>query len=228
MHGAFNDVDRGDIHRNVLGRMVMQFRQWMPAFYTARFGKQRINVLTGETEEGFYNTYYKFLVGTIFDLRHLKSGIATRWSSLSNTQKVNVWKGLIESSLAMMLTLILRGGMGKPDKDDPGIVNLVKYNMYRLKMELVAATPGSGLGFIDNVETLIKSPLPAMENIDRLLNLVDISAAWETVESGKYAGWNKYVKNLYYATPYVKNVGKFVDMMTEGDISMFNPYTKNK
>lgn len=227
MHGAFNDVDRGDIHRNVLGRMVMQFRQWMPAFYTSRFGKQRINVITGETEEGFYNTYYKFLVGTILDLRHLKSGIATRWSALSNTQKVNVWKGLIESSLALMLTMILRGGMGKPDKEDPGIVNLIKYNMYRLKMELVAATPGS-LGFIDNIETLVKSPIPAMENIDRLLNLLDITSAWETVQSGKYAGWNKYVRNLYYATPYVKNVGKFIDMMTEGDISMFNPYTKSK
>ena len=123
--------------------------------------------------------------------------------------------------------MVLSGGVGKPDKEDPGIVNLVKYNMYRLKMELVAATPLS-LGFKDNVEALIKSPIPAMENIDRLLNLLDVTAIWDTMESGKYAGWNRYVRNLYFATPYVKNVNKFIDMITEGDISMFNPYTKGK
>lgn len=147
MHGAFNDIDRGDIHRMVVGRMAMQFRQWMPAFYMSRFRKNRINVLTGENEEGFYNTYYKFIAGTIKDAIKLKFNIGERYGMLTDSQKANIWKGLMESSTALSLGIILRGNFGNPEKDDPAIVNMIKYNMYRLKMELVAASPMS-IGFI--------------------------------------------------------------------------------
>ena len=58
MHGAFNDVDRGDINKWVLGRMLMQFRQWMPAFYNTRFKAESLDPLTGEMSEGFYRTYF--------------------------------------------------------------------------------------------------------------------------------------------------------------------------
>lgn len=227
MHGAFNETDRGEINKYVLGRMVLQFRQWMPSFYSKRFRKTRVNVLTGETEEGFYNTYYKFVVGGIMDLVKYKKSLGTRYKMLSNTQKANVWKGLIESSMAILLLVISKSRLGAPDKEDPAIVNLLKYNMYRLKMELVTASPIS-VGFLDNIWTLIKSPIPAMENIDRLINLLDVTAMNDTIKTGRYAGWNKYVRNLYYAVPYVKNVGKFIDMITRGDITMFNPYIKSK
>lgn len=224
MHGAFNEVDRGDINRFVLGRMVMQFRQWMPAFYMKRFRSERFNVITGQTEEGFYRTYYRFMLGTIKDIFTLKRGIATRYNMLSETQKSNVWKGLIESMSAILLMILLSGRLGEPDKDDPAALNILKYNMYRLKMELMAASPIS-LEFYNNAKTLIKSPIPAMENMDRLLALLKFWEIGDTIEIGKYAGWDKYLRSLYFAVPYVKNVGKFVDMIIDGDVSMFTPYT---
>lgn len=227
MHGAFNEADRGEIHRYIIGRMAMQFRQWMPAFYMARFGKERINVLSGQTEEGFYRTYYGFIYGTLKDAVHLKFELGKRYGALSDAQKANIWKGLMEASTALGLTFMLNyGSLGDPDKDDPGFVNMAKYNLYRLKMELGSATPLS-IDFKDNVFTLIKSPIPAMENIDGIISLLYLNQLTETIETGKYAGWNRYLRNAYFTVPGARNIGRYVSLVTEGDISMFNPYTKN-
>lgn len=224
MHGAFNDVDRGEANRWVIGRMLMQFRQWMPAFYTSRFRNERLNVVTGETEEGFYRTYFKFVTGFIGDLFRLKFNLLTRYKNLTDSQKANIRMAFVESSLAILLLCLTKMKFMKPDKDDPAFANIVRYNLYRLKMELGAAAPTS-LDFLDNIKTLVQSPIPATENIDRLISVLDITLIGGTVKSGRYAGWNKYLRNLYFATPMAKNVGRVVDLI-DGDVSMFNPYIK--
>jgi hypothetical protein len=72
MHGAFSEVDKGDIHRFALGRLIMQYRQWMPAFYMARYRKERYNVIEGDMEAGFYRTFLKFSTHLMEDLIHWK------------------------------------------------------------------------------------------------------------------------------------------------------------
>ena len=37
MHGAFGADEKGLIHQYAFGRLVMNFRQWMPAHYARRF-----------------------------------------------------------------------------------------------------------------------------------------------------------------------------------------------
>lgn len=218
MHGAFSDIDRGDIHRHVVGRLLMQFRQWMPAFYSDRFKGRRLNIKTGETEEGFYIT----TAGYLADVVRMKGRFATAFKNLSSEEQTNVKKAIWEVSLLYLLVLISKSAAGKPDKDDPWAVSMLKYNMYRLKMELSAAAPTS-MDFLDNMKTLINSPIPCMENADRLISLLKVTDMTKTVESGKYMGWNKWVKNAYFATPYIKNINKVKDL-AEGDITIFNPY----
>ena len=221
MHGAFNSVDRGDIHRNVLGRLAAQFRQWMPAFYNERFERERYNLKTGLKEEGFYITAANFIVGTVTDLFHLKYNVGTRYRELSNAEKGNLFKALAEVSLLYLIGAALKG-LGGPDKDDPWALNGLKYNMYRLKMELGAAAPTS-TDFVKNVTTLIRSPLPAVEQVDRIFNLFKFSNMGRTIQSGKYEGWNVWLRDFYFLVPYVKNVRRLPDLM-EGDLTMFNPY----
>lgn len=232
MHGAFGSVDRGEIHRSVVGRLIMQFRQWMPAFYLERFKSKRINIATNTEEEGFYYTAGKFAMGLISDLMHLKFQWGTRWNMLSSAQKSNILKASFEVSLLYSIMLLISGWsffgikplLKDPDKDDPGVINALKYNLYRLKMELGAAAPTSR-DFLDNIMTLINSPAPCIEQIDRLTALLDFSTMFDTIETGKYAGWNRWVKDAYYAMPYAKNIGRVFEL-ADGDISMFNPYIK--
>lgn len=221
MHGAFNQVDRGDMSTHILGRLVMQFRQWMPAFYMARFKSNRLNVVTGEEEEGMYITAFNVLVGTLKDIFQLKFNLGTRLKNLNANQKANLKMAFFEVALLYAISGLLRLG-GGPDKDDPWLVGMLKYNGYRLKMELGAAAPTSK-NFYDNVKTLIQSPVPAMENLDRLLSLLNPMLLGDTIETGKYKGWNRWVKDAYFAIPYARNVGRVIEL-GEGDTSIFTPY----
>lgn len=225
MHGAFNQTDMGDMNRSAVGRLIKQYRQWMPAFFMDRFKTKRLNVVTGKEEEGFYITAAKTIFGILNDAAHLKFNFATRFGNLSKEEKSNFRMAVFEVGLLYMLVGMLKY-MGGPDKDDPWLTNVLKYNMYRLKMELGAAAPTS-LDFLDNWKTLIQSPVPAMENIDRIINLLDLSTLGEEIQSGKYEGWNRWLRNAYFAAPFARNVGRTVDLVN-GDVSMFTPYIKGR
>jgi hypothetical protein len=44
----------------------------MPAFYMARYRKERYNVIEGDMEAGFYRTFLKFSTHLMEDLIHWK------------------------------------------------------------------------------------------------------------------------------------------------------------
>ena len=224
MHGAFGEVDRGDAHRNVMGRLILQYRQWMPAYYMNRFKSKRYNMTTNQEEEGFYLTGAKFVWGTLKDLKNLKFQIATRYKSLSNHEKSNLWKALSEVSLYYVIGLILSGWAGDDDDEDRGILTLLKYNLYRVRMELGASAPTS-TDFFKNVTTLINSPVPCLQLTDRLINLIDVTNMFDEIESGKYKGWSKWTKDLFYSIPFARNIDKVIDI-ANGDASVLNPYKK--
>lgn len=218
MHGGFEGADKGAIYNTALGRNIMNFRQWMPAVYTSRLGKEKIDTLTGQKREGSYRTSFSFVLGTITDLMQLKFNILSRYKELSKHQQANLWRTIFDASLLALLTFIT----GKFDDDeDVGVVNLFKYNLYRLKMETGAMIPS--LQFKDSITMLIKSPLPAMESINNVIGLLDLTLLTEEVGSGRYEGWSKWAKQLYLAIPGSRNVTRFIDML-EGNTSMFKPY----
>lgn len=223
MHGAFGEVDRGDAHRSVIGRLILQYRQWMPAYYMNRFKGKRYNLTTNQEEEGFYLTGAKFIWGTLKDLKNLKFQIGTRYKNLSNHEKSNLWKALSEVSLFYIIGLIL-SGWDDDDKDDSGILTLLKYNLYRVRMELGASAPTS-TDFFKNVTTLLNSPVPCLQLTDRLINLIDVTNLFDEIESGKYKGWNKWTRDLFYSIPYARNIDKVIDI-ANGDTSILNPYRK--
>lgn len=222
INGAYGEIDKGQINTSVLGRLLTQYRQWMPSFIMSRFKTPRYNAASGETEEGFYNTFLKFTVGSIADLFKAKFTIATRWKQFTPTQKGNMIKALTELGLFTFLTALLHF-VGAPDKDDGAALNYLRYMGYRLKLELGSAAPTPAL--IENALTLFQSPIPALEKSDYIINLMNLWNLFDTVESGKFEGWNKYVRNLYYAVPFARNIGRGIDMY-KGDYSMFDVYLR--
>lgn len=225
INGAYSETDKGEIHKYVFGRMLTNYRQWMPAFVMNRFKSKRYNDVREREEEGFYNTMMKFVWSNIKDLFHLKIQIATRWHSLSKYRKGNIVKALTEMTLYALLAFALNKS-GAPDDDDPYVANMVRYLGYRLKVELGSASPFN-VDFFDNAQSLLRSPLPALEKTDYLINLLAFWDLGDTIESGKYEGWNRYMRNLYYTIPYMRNIGRAIDM-GKGDFEMFNIYLKNQ
>jgi hypothetical protein len=93
---------------------------------------------------------------------------------------------------------------------------MLLYNLYRLRLELGSAVPS--VAFAENVATLINTPVPCLNVINNAMDLLNFSDMGETIKSGEYAGWNRYVKTLYFNTPYIRNVDRAIDLLFEGDV----------
>ena len=121
-----------------------------------------------------------------------------------------------------MLKAIL-SSLGVTDKDDSNIRRVLTYLGYRLKSEIGALCGTLNLDAWDNIKTLIKSPLPAMEGVDRVIGLLNISNMFDTIESGKFKDWTVWNRDLFYAIPYARNISRAVGLV-QGDNSIFNPF----
>lgn len=119
LNGAFNEDDRGAIHRGALGRLAMQFRQWMPAHYGRRFAKARYDARLGQWREGYYRTAFRFGIELLKDIRRAKFEMATHWNELSQSEKANLKRSLAEIGMFTTLSVLI-SMLGAPE-DKKGI-----------------------------------------------------------------------------------------------------------
>ena len=118
MHGAFGGIDKGMIHRYAVGRLVMNFRQWMPAHYQRRFRGRHWDSDLNEYREGFYVSTFKFLRDCIKDLSKARLQIGARWSELSDMEKYNLKRTFGELTLFAIVSGLL--ALLGPAKDHKG------------------------------------------------------------------------------------------------------------
>lgn len=223
MNGAFNNDDKGSIHRYALGRLAMQFRQWMPAHYNRRFAGEYYDAAMDQWREGYYRTLGKFALNIFNDLRKAKFQIATHYSELSSHEKANLRRALSEIVLFYTLALLI-SFMG-PEKDRKGIwgERMLIYNLKRMKLETGAAAPISP-DFMDNIWTILQSPAAAIKNINNLLDLIQFQNMFVEIQSGRYKGYSKYERDLIETVPVYGQIRKVFDVADED--YMFAIYNK--
>jgi len=71
-HGAMNQEDKGIISQYILGRAVMNFRQWMIEHYSRRYRKRHWDYTLKEEREGFYRSVYEWLKHDTEEMRENK------------------------------------------------------------------------------------------------------------------------------------------------------------
>lgn len=57
-HGSMNIEDKGRIHQYLLGRAIMNFRQWMVEHYSRRFRKRHWDGILQAFREGYWNSAF--------------------------------------------------------------------------------------------------------------------------------------------------------------------------
>lgn len=213
MHGAYGNEELGAINRNALGRMAMQFRQWMPTHYYRRFGSATYDAQLDTWREGYYRTYGRFLLNLIKDIRHGESNYRQLRAGLSEEEKSNIRKARTELSIFGILSLLIH--MLGPVKDREGNwgERMLAYQLMRLKLETGASIPWTS--FFDNALTIVKSPIPAADTFDGLLNIFEVWNIFDEIESGTYKGWSVYTRDLFKAIPIANQVKRVADISTE-------------
>lgn len=225
MHGAFGEHEKGMIHRYAIGRLVMNFRQWMPAHYSRRFRGKYYDAELGEYREGFYITTGKFLYNLYNDFKHSKLDIAARWHELKQNEMefANVKRTIAEITLIALVTLAIRCVGDEDDYKDRYSYRQLIYQLKRAELELGASSPINPLKMIDNIVTMLNSPIAAIKVIDWASSLLRLDQIFETIEAGKYKGENRYLHNVVKNVPFYGQIKKQLDLGTEhGMFSIFD------
>lgn len=220
MHGAFGTADKGMIHRYAVGRLIMNFRQWMPAHYQRRFRGEHYDTDLGELREGYYVSMFKFLNGCASELKSGKFDLAANWNNLTEMQKYNVKRTIAEVAIMAALTaMVALLGNEKDHKGNWARRHLI-YETKRMLMETKASSPVAGYGFVKNIVTTLNSPVASMNTLEKLCNVVNLTDAFITIENGKYKGDNLYVHNLEMSLPFYGQIMKTVEL--GDDSALFN------
>ena len=223
MHGAFGQFEKGMLHRYAVGRLIMNFRQWMPAHYQRRFRGLHYDTDLQEYREGYYVSTFKFLVGCVKDLSRAKLQIAARWKDLSEMERFNLKRAIAETAIwGMLAGMIALLGDAKDHKGNWAMRDLI-YQLKRMQMETMASDPFAFYGFVDNIIKLLNSPVAAVKTVERISHIVKLTDLFETIESGKYKGENRYFRNLEKDLPFYGHIIKAIEFGDSDDLfKLFN------
>lgn len=228
-HGSMNEEDKGLIHQRMVGRFVMNLRQWMVEHYSRRYRGRHWDASLKEWREGYYNTVGKFMLSWANDIFNFESKAALHWNEMDAGQKANIRRAIAEQLLIGCL-LGLSFALGEPEDHKKEFwYRMWIYQTKRALMDLNASTPISakGLGIPQELTKMINSPIAATNTVNALMypfvGLPDIN---KTVKSGRYRGWNKYGRNLMkYDLPFYNHIDQLQHMGE--DESVFAVFENN-
>lgn len=223
-HGSMNEEDKGLIHQHMLGRFVMNLRQWMVEHYSRRFRSSHFDASLKGEREGFYRTVGKFMYAWAGDIFNFEREAMLHWKDMNNMQKANVRRALSEQLVLGML-LGLSFALGEPEDHKKEF--WTRMWIYQVKRAIVDVNGSTPWGIPTEMNTLINSPIAATNTVNALMypftGLGDID---DTIKSGKHKGENRYLRNLEkYWLPFYRQIEQLKDM--DEDEGVFSVFDKN-
>lgn len=234
-HGSMNIEDKGRIHQQLWGRAIMNFRQWMVEHYSRRFRKRHWDGILQAFREGYwtsaFNMYKKqhklcetweekrqleaigraMLVGAEFlkDLFWFSSRAKVEWNNMTEDQQYNVKRALTEMRwfVGLMLASVALGAPS--DHKREFWRRFLQYEIQRVLLDEETSIPGPQM--LGSFLKIAQSPIAATNTLQGWLYLITgLGDLGETLKSGPYKGWNKYLRNVgKFVLPFWKNIDQF-------------------
>lgn len=224
MHGSMNTEDKGVIHQRMLGRFVMNLRQWMVEHYSRRYRGTHFDATLGEFREGYYKTTWEFMLGLAGDIFNFERESMIHWKDMNTMQKSNVRRALSEL-LVLSSLLTLSFALGDPDRHKREF--WYRMWIYQTKRAIVDVNGSTPWGIPSEMGTLINSPIAATNVVNSLLypvmGLDDID---DTIKKGKHKGENKYWRNIKkYTVPFYGQIEQIQNF--DEDNAVFQIFEKS-
>lgn len=190
--GNANEGDRAMAKQYILGKLGMQFRNFMIPNWNVRFQKSTYDVGLGAETEGYYRTTGRIVLNA---LKELREGRALSMMNLTDLEKANLKRATAD--LGQFTLVVLAFNLlfhGWKDDDNPWHKRFILYQLRRMQTELGAMlTPKEALN-------ILRSPIAATSVIESAYNLAT-SILWppdwfNTIENGRFAGHSSLYRNI--------------------------------
>ena len=215
LFGNYNDEDLIQARTYILGRFVMQYRDFLPTALMMRFQSRRADIEGGNQYEGMYVSVAKLFRGMYNDLKNGEINVKNSWNKLQPDQKQNIRRVLME--LGQFFSVVALGmllkGTGEDQKKKGWFRKYMEYMLTREKTELGAMIPGPN---ISELFTIVNSPIAntsTVQSIWNLTNLLWVPDYFTEIESGKYKGHSEAYR-AFIKSPlslWYKNIDRLLD-----------------
>ncbi len=253
-HGSMNEEDKGMIHRKLLGRAAMNFRQWMVEHYSRRFraghSDYSLKTPTGVNaqREGYWVSVWKHLFnedtkeswqeGMKKDalLRFMKDFTTfiiraeSQWDTLTDLQKYNVKRAHTELMLYVALACA-SVALGEPDEHKKEWWRrFFIYQVKRMMVDTEASMPTFRTP--QSILTILQSPMAAVNTLNSLFYIViglgngDLIGEDNKIKSGPHKGENRYWRNVKkYSLPFFKDFERLQNLGNDEALFKVFDYT---
>lgn len=190
LFGIYNEEDSINARRLILGRFLMQYRDWIPTAFRYRFGSKTTNLEKGDMVEGYYRTLGKFMIDVGKELKQGQFNLSQIYDQLEDYEKANIKRGLYELFQFLVIwgiCVLLHGG-GDDKNKKSWFRRFINYMATREKTELGVLTP---VGVFTEGTTILKSPFANASIIDDTINLGILLYPpnyYDEIQSGDYKG----------------------------------------
>ena len=200
LNGAFSANDKGALHRRAIFRLVIQFKQWMPAHYMRRFASAHYDSDLEQWREGYYRTAVKVFNQIYKESKKAKTLTLKYYNSLSEHEKANLRRAQAEISEFLILMALVRVGGRVKDRDRSWLEKMYMYQIRRMYLEVGASMP-LNLGFFSNIIQIMQKPAAAIDTFEKFRKVVNIFNMFDEIQTGRYQGWTEWERDVYKLTP---------------------------
>ena len=165
---------------------------------------------------GFKTDTFVIMKDFLEERREYQTKAAAYWDNLSETQKADVKRVLSES---FMLLALAGASFAMGDPNDHRGEFFYRLWMYVVKRCLFDEKATTILGGISEAKTLINNPIASAQTMAGLLYPIYGFMSgdfFEEVQSGRFQGWNKGVRNtLKYTVPFWGQIDQLLNIGEE-------------
>lgn len=223
MHGAMNTEDKGIIHQYMLGRAIMNFRQWMVRHYSRRFRARHWDATLETMREGYWISLFKmlekdrtkeafedkkFFLGMYDFLKDCITFVtraSVSYNNLEEDQKYNVKR--CASEIVLFVSMLgLSFALGDPDDHKREFWRRWWiYQTRRIITEAEASMPT--LQTLNSILTIFRSPIACVNTLNNMFYIVTgLGDIDDKVQKGRHKGENRYWYNVKkYTLPFYKD-----------------------
>lgn len=166
LFGIYNQDDQNAAKRVILGRMCLQYRNWIKPQFNARFMKGQFNLDTHTWEEGYFRTCGRLIADCV------KAGnvAVLNWDKLNETEKSNVVRALTEVLQYAAVWMLANLVQWPDDKDRPWCTQMAEYLAKRSEHELGNLCPS--LTMANEILTTVQKPAACLSAVQATSNFL--------------------------------------------------------
>ena len=214
LHGIYNKLDRNSFQQKASGGLVMLFRKFLIPAIQRRYKPERFNEMSGQLDEGYYQTLFKFIKMLKTDTDKAAALFKGTFNSKNlNKEELrqiqNLRRAGLDIGFALALIVFTNLLLDDDDKsDDSWAKSMLAYQAHRLFTEISAFMPAPTI-FSEGTK-LLASPSAAvsqLESVSSFLNeMLNFTRYGEEIEAGQYKGYTRLGKGGTALIPGFKTV----------------------